>query len=1058
MDDIGQGVLEDYLRKIFNSSAGAAQDTPGTMARTAGDYATDVAAQHLGALPDVAYGAAVNIPEAVKSAHAIMRGEEPVPLSKPKFGIDWWNEFFKEHGLQSHEVDPIVHDAAIASSLISPVSDTLKLGSMGAKGALGALPVVTKTARKILTPIDKDVQAIERGMKREEEEHPRLEKLAEKVEGAEKRGTQLGYGLTANAELNPQSYGSPEAELSAGEHFAEMAQAYAAGGRTGYATLGAVDQHDDSDVNDALRIAKEPVADSSSNFWSNMGEGLKSAADKTLNYLRTTNARQSWEDLGNVAGHAAQSFVDDPVKFVVENSPTYAIATSGPQLLAANQKINELKQSGQHAEAAKIAGMLPLIAMGMIPGVGGEEKAAVKAGEEAAVSKALKIANEAKNEAAPAANAVQATRATQLPNIRRMDVPEAIRIAREEPHLIKAPEHTQSYYVGGPREVQSPEDLAKQRKQFDANVRQDPRGADWYDRYRAGIREVTGNDPRDNRWMSDQEAQWSSGVSPESELGFTIKENNASLMGMPVKSARPAQHEAHLAAIEANDPSLYQLGSKTGEYARKINPDQPVPPGATGVNDFRYAREWGYTEPGGEAQKNALTSAQHNFMDYETALAIDRANQEKVGGRSDWTGEKIQAAPWVRQKANDILDQRPNMIKKYLDKGMDPETARALAYEDAFDIAKNTITDYFPKHTAFATHEAIPGADTGHLPGSVNASQAEREAYSNDPRSTWANAPGNRDAIYSGLRLGDTGVAGRVLPTSKMTGMYTPPSGITEFNPGEVARPIVGFNTTATGAHELTPHDRAMLNAGESVRAYIDAQNAGAAHKVQAVAPGSEATSFSLPMGREATPEELKKLSEVSARHGLPDVVDTGQGLTVTRFYPPPPNQTGRGYHDPIGPTITGSPLPSETISTAKKVAEDIMKAAPQAEMAKRVKIDSIYQDFVDAWQKGEGSGAATKQMLDAVNVTPEARSAFDKNPYIPQNALNRAERDESWSQNWGVTRKDIQNARRIIGEGPGWVGRLETALKNGEVLPAVAGIALLGAASMQGAGQDASQ
>ena len=161
---------------------------------------------------------------------------------------------------------------------------------------------------------------------------------------------------------------------------------------------------DDLNITDALRIAKEPVADASSNFWSNMGEGLKSAADKTLNYLRTTNARQSWEDLGNVAGHAAQSFVDDPVKFMVENSPTYTIATSGPQLLAANQKINELKQFGQHAEAAKIAGMLPLIAMGMIPGIGSEEKAAVKVGEEAAVSKALKIANETKSEAVPIAN------------------------------------------------------------------------------------------------------------------------------------------------------------------------------------------------------------------------------------------------------------------------------------------------------------------------------------------------------------------------------------------------------------------------------------------------------------------------------------------------------------------------------------------------------------------------------------------------------------------------------------------------------------------------------
>lgn len=655
-------------------------------------------------------------------------------------------------------------------------------------------------------------------------------------------------------------------------------------------------------------------------------------------------------------------------------------------------------------------------------------------------------------------NAVQIAKATQLPNIRRMEIPEAIRIAREEPHLIKAPEHTQSYYVGGPREVQSAEDLIKQRKQFDANVRQDPRGYDWYDRYRAGVSSVTGNDPRDNLWMANQEAQWSAGVSPESELGFAIKENNASLMGMPVKSARPAQHAAHLAAIEANDPSLYQLGSKTGEYARKINPDQPVPPGATGVNDFRYAREWGYTEPSGEAQRNALTAAQHNFMDYETALAIDRANQEKVGGFTDWTGERIQAAPWVRQKANDILDQRPNMIQKYIDKGMEPDVARALAYEDAFNIARNTITEYFPKHTAFATHEAMPGVDTGHLPMSANASQAEREMYSADTRSTWANAPGNRDAIYSGLRLGDTGVAARVLPTTEMTGMYTPPSGVTEFNPGQVARPLVGFSTTPSGAHELTAHDRAMLEAGESVRAFIDAQNAGAAHKVQTVAPASEATSFFLPMNRQATPEELKRLSDVSARHGLPDVVDTGQGLTVTRFYPSPPIQSGRGYHSPIGPTTEGLPLESEPISTAKKVAQDILTAAPQAESLQRVKIDSVYQDFVDAWKKGKGSGAATKQMLDAVNVTPEARAAFDKNPYIPQNALNRAERDEAWSKKWGVTRDDIQNARRIIGEGPGWIGRLEDALKKGAILPAVAGVAFLGAAANQRGGQNVSQ
>jgi hypothetical protein len=31
---------------------------------------------------------------------------------------------------------------------------------------------------------------------------------------------------------------------------------------------------------------------------------------------------------------------------------------------------------------------------------------------------------------------------------------------------------------------------------------------------------------------------------------------------------------------------------------------------------------------------------------------------------------------------------------------------------------------------------------------------------------------------------------------------------------------------------------------------------------------------------------------------------------------------------------------------------------------------------------------------------------------------------------------RDIQNARHIIGQGPGWIERLEEALKNGAVLP----------------------
>lgn len=58
--------------------------------------------------------------------------------------------------------------------------------------------------------------------------------------------------------------------------------------------------------------------------------------------------------------------------------------------------------------------------------------------------------------------------------------------------------------------------------------------------------------------------------------------------------------------------------------------------------------------------------------------------------------------------------------------------------------------------------------------------------------------------------------------------------------------------------------------------------------------------------------------------------------------------------------------------------------------------------------------------------------------------SLDRLERDQDYSQEWGATREDIQNARRIIGEGKGWVDRLEAAMKAGAILPAL-GLAILG-------------
>ena len=412
---------------------------------------------------------------------------------------------------------------------------------------------------------------------------------------------------------------------------------------------------------------------------------------------------------------------------------------------------------------------------------------------------------------------------------------------------------------------------------------------------------------------------------------------------------------------------------------------------------------------------------------YETALAVDRANKTNLGGRSNWTGEQLQAAPWVRQKAIDIQSRG----------GKNPDGSFKLSYEEAFARANRTIGDYFDKHTAFATHEAIPGADVvGHMPGAVNAPAAERAAYSADPRSTWANAPGGRDAIYGETGIPGTGVSMRTRPTLDMQGMYTPPGGGTEFNPGFTARPLVSFDVS-NGVKSVPAADRSILDAGEATRGYIDAQNAAAWHKPWVGGPAGQSGSLFFPREGKASPLEMMALQAKTAPHGLSDLVDTGQGITATRFYP----ALEKG----------------DVANVGKALRKGEFKEFGQPYRAKiEPGVDTGFIDFVDSWKAGEGSGQATQQLLDYVNKTPQLREALNNNSEIAKNAMNRLLRDDEWASKWGAPRADIQNARRIIaGSNKDWIDQLEAALKKGAIsLPALA--AILGTAAV-GQGRDRS-
>ena len=110
----------------------------------------------------------------------------------------------------------------------------------------------------------------------------------------------------------------------------------------------------------------------------------------------------------------------------------------------------------------------------------------------------------------------------------------------------------------------------------------------------------------------------------------------------------------------------------------------------------------------------------------------------------------------------------------------------------------------------------------------------------------------------------------------------------------------------------------------------------------------------------------------------------------------------------------------------------------------RRGAMDSGYLDYEEQWAQGEGSGLVTEQLMKRLDDAPKAAvDALDRNPNLPDRMLGLMERDAAFAKQYGGARKDIETARGIIAEGPGWVDRLKKAMKDGTILPAV-GVPLL--------------
>jgi hypothetical protein len=397
-----------------------------------------------------------------------------------------------------------------------------------------------------------------------------------------------------------------------------------------------------------------------------------------------------------------------------------------------------------------------------------------------------------------------------------------LKSAREGQHL----KQTAGGYVGAPRTVTSGQGLGAMRRAMDKDfvdaveavkLADDPRLGTWYDRAKQGIAESS--EPYQLNRTLEQHGVYSAGVSPESESAFALKHLNSRVAGLPEMAYRGAPMRNLDTAVAEGRPA--NMGFKIGEYANKNDPRIPNA-GLFGVNDFRRAQGMGYTDPQGNPWKAGVSETMHPFMDAETALQVDRANMAGIGGRTDWAGPHIQEVPWVYGKAQDLYSRGKS--GRYSGDELE-------GIKSAIQDANNTARDYFYKHAASATYEAIPGASLGHVPQALNLSPAEKLAYSQQgrfdmpaPEAALNEFPqvgaGNRDAIYSALGY-------RQLPSREASGLYINKLGGVETNPMTIARPLMDF-PTGGGGGRMAEESSKVMDAAEQFRALMDAQEAGA--------------------------------------------------------------------------------------------------------------------------------------------------------------------------------------------------------------------------------------
>jgi hypothetical protein len=310
--------------------------------------------------------------------------------------------------------------------------------------------------------------------------------------------------------------------------------------------------------------------------------------------------------------------------------------------------------------------------------------------------------------------------------------------------------------------------------------------------------------------------------------------------------------------------------------------------------------------------------------------------------------------------------------------------------------------------TAVAPHEYIPGAGVGLGESKVNAPLPVRQAYSQEISNVFKDQR-DVDRLQKALGLAPA-------PTRAGTGAFRPSGGIPfqgmASEPARTQRmPLETQPAFATAAKvpltrkgdDIEQSAKDKLAAAEAMRGYMTGQH-GSTYNVQIPQRGGE--SMFVPLPKPADPDLMRLAYQMLDEDAF--LADTGRGVNVL-FNP---------YKDDNKPMTSAQRrrlkqyLGGSTTMPTKNVSD--------------------YIDFSEAWLGQQGSGAATKQMLERLEpLSAKDRAALSRESQDIAGGLYDIFTRESGKEPYRV---DVMNALRVLRD-KGLPG-LTAALAAGEALP----------------------